>query len=178
MRREIREITLPGGETVLAQVRVVDEEDAPPGADAFPYDDVGTRDQLIARAQQLNEVISGVGSAVLAAARRAGPDEVSATFGVELAVKSGRALAAVLADGEAKASISVTLTWRKAEAVHPIDGTADDARTAAGDGGSGDGAGTPDDPGTGSGAADGPQRSAPPLPRPGHTPNTPAPQGG
>ncbi|MEU2608182.1 CU044_2847 family protein [Streptomyces albus] len=113
MEREIREITLPGGETVLARVRVLDEEEVPPNADEFQYDDVGMHDQLIARAQQLNEVISGVGSAVLGAARAARPDEVSATFGVELAVKSGKALAAVLAEGEAKASVSVTLTWRR-----------------------------------------------------------------
>ena len=114
MEQEIREITLPGGETVLARVHVLDEGEAPEGSEEFQFDDVGTRDQLIARARQLNEVISGVGSAVLAAAQEAAPDEVSATFGVELAVKSGKALAAVLAEGEAKAAVSVTLTWRKA----------------------------------------------------------------
>ncbi|MGP3986609.1 CU044_2847 family protein [Streptomyces sp. 3N207] len=116
MEREIREITLPGGETVLARVHVLDEDEAPLGAEDFEYDDVGIRDQLIARAQQLNEVIGGVGSAVLGAARHARPDEVSVTFGVELAVKSGKALAAVLAEGEAKGSVSVTLTWHKPEA--------------------------------------------------------------
>ncbi|WP_369199869.1 CU044_2847 family protein [Streptomyces sp. PU-14G] len=138
MKREIREITLPGGETLLARVRVLDEDEVPPGADEFQYDDVGTRDQLIARAQQLNEVISGVGSAVLRAARQARPDEVSATFGVELAVKSGKALAAVLADGEAKASVSVTLTWHAANQPDGDgrDGTPEGTRTA-------DGTGTP-----------------------------------
>ncbi|WP_245979568.1 CU044_2847 family protein [Streptomyces diacarni] len=130
MKREIREITLPGGETLLAQVRVLDEDEVPPGADEFQYDDVGTRDQLIARAQQLNEVISGVGSAVLRAARQASPDEVSATFGVELAVKSGKALAAVLADGEAKASVSVTLTWHAAHQRNG-DGDGEDDTTGA-----------------------------------------------
>jgi len=117
MEQEIREITLPGGETVLARVHVLDEDEVPQGADEFEYDDVGIRDQLLARAQQLNEVIGGVGSAVLDAARHARPDEMSATFGVELAVKSGKALAAVLAEGEAKGSISVTLTWRKPDAM-------------------------------------------------------------
>jgi hypothetical protein len=111
MEREIREITLPGGETVLARVHVLGEDEVPQNAEEFQYEDVGIRDQLLARAQQLNEVISGVGSAVLGAARHARPDEVSATFGIELAVKSGKALAAVLAEGEAKGSISVTLTW-------------------------------------------------------------------
>ncbi|WP_243274607.1 CU044_2847 family protein [Streptomyces albus subsp. chlorinus] len=142
MEQEIREITLPGGETVLARVRVLDDDEVPGGAEEFPYDDVGTRDQLIARAQQLNEVISGVGSAVLDAARQARPDEVSVTFGVELAVKSGRALAAVLADGEAKAAVSVTLTWHRDEPAPP-DGTG-----GAPDGG---GAGTAATAGTGTG---------------------------
>ncbi|WP_030892019.1 CU044_2847 family protein [Streptomyces sp. NRRL F-5053] len=113
MEREIREIVLPGGETVLARVHVLDEAEVPPGAEEFQYDDVGAADQLMARARQLNEVISGVGSAVLGAAREARPDEVSATFGVELAVKPGRVLSAVLADGEAKAAVSVTLTWHR-----------------------------------------------------------------
>ncbi|MFI8851644.1 CU044_2847 family protein [Streptomyces sp. 891-h] len=125
MEREIREITLPGGETVLARVHVLDEGEVPLGAEEFEYDDVGMRDQLLARAQQLNEVIGGVGSAVLSAARNARPDEVSVTFGIELAVKSGKALAAVLAEGEAKGAVSVTLTWHKPP-------TADDGPTALG----------------------------------------------
>ena len=112
MKREIREITLPGGETVLARVHVLEDSEVTEDADGFAFEDVGTRDQLLARAQQLNEVISGVGSAVLAAARAVRPDEVSASFGVELAVRPGRALAAVVADGESKASVNVTLTWR------------------------------------------------------------------
>ncbi|MGI5348871.1 CU044_2847 family protein [Streptomyces sp. CA-250714] len=135
MEREIREITLPGGETVLARVHVLDEDEVPPGAEEFDYDDVGIRDQLIARAQQLNEVIGGVGSAVLAAARHARPDEVSATFGIELAVKSGKALAAVLAEGEAKGAVSVTLTWHKPGRTAD-DPTTDGAGTGPGTGGS------------------------------------------
>ena len=48
---------------------------------------------------------------MLNAARAVSPDELSATFGVELAVKPGKAVA-LLADGEAKAAISVTLSWQ------------------------------------------------------------------
>lgn len=72
---------------------------------------MGALDHLTARVDQLNELVSGIGSAVLESARAARPDEVSATFGIELAVKPGKAVA-LLADGEAKAAISVTLTWR------------------------------------------------------------------
>ncbi|MCT2591812.1 hypothetical protein LHJ74_18235 [Streptomyces sp. N2-109] len=77
----------------------------------YEYEDTGALDTLASRVQGLNELVSGVGSAVLEAARATRPDEVAATFGVEFAAKAGRAVA-MLADGEAKGSISVTLTWR------------------------------------------------------------------
>ncbi|MFJ6759376.1 MULTISPECIES: CU044_2847 family protein [unclassified Streptomyces] len=111
MERQIQQIELPGGETVLARVSVLRPEDVPPGSDESAYEDVGALDHLTARVDQLNELVSGIGSAVLESARAARPDEVSATFGIELAVKPGKAVA-LLADGEAKAAISVTLTWR------------------------------------------------------------------
>ncbi|MEV6508911.1 CU044_2847 family protein [Streptomyces sp. NPDC051642] len=111
MERKIQEIELPGGERVLARVSVLSADEVPGGADEFAYEDVGALDHMAARIDQLNELVSGVGGAVLAAARAVRPDEVSATFGVELAMKPGRAVA-LLADGEAKAALSITLTWR------------------------------------------------------------------
>jgi len=111
VERKIQEIELPGGRTVLARVSVLKPEEIPGDPDDFSYDDVGTLDQLSARIEQLNELVGGVGAAVLDAARAVRPDEVSATFGVELAVKPGKAVA-LLADGEAKAAISVTLSWQ------------------------------------------------------------------
>ncbi|WP_406122178.1 CU044_2847 family protein [Streptomyces sp. NBC_00989] len=111
MERKIQEIELPGGERVLARVSVLSADEVPGGADEFAYEDVGALDHMAARIDQLNELVSGVGGAVLAAARAVRPDEVSATFGVELAMKPGKAVA-LLADGEAKAALSITLTWR------------------------------------------------------------------
>ncbi|MGW3646507.1 CU044_2847 family protein [Streptomyces sp. NPDC000878] len=119
----IQEIRLPGGDTVLARVSVLDPGEVPGGADEFSYDDVGALDHMAARIDQLNELVRGVGSAVLDAARAVRPDEVSATFGVELAVKPGKAIA-LLADGEAKAALSITLTWRPEEDRDRADGTA------------------------------------------------------
>ncbi len=110
MERRVQEIELPGGHAVLARVSVLQPEEVPGDPDDFAYEDVGALDHLSARVDQLNELVGGVGSAVLEAARAVRPDEVSATFGVELAVKPGKAVA-LLADGEAKAAISVTLTW-------------------------------------------------------------------
>ncbi|NGO13232.1 hypothetical protein G5C60_37965 [Streptomyces sp. HC44] len=113
MEARIQEIVLPGGPAMLARVSVVKPEELPRDdsdeGDA-DYEDVGALDHLAARVDRLNELVSGVGAAVLHAARAVAPHEVSATFGVELAAKPGKAVA-VLADGEAKAAISVTLTW-------------------------------------------------------------------
>ena len=110
MERRIQEIELPGGQKVLARVSVLDPAQLP-GDDEFAYQDVGVIDHIAARIDQLNELVCGVGGAVLEAARTVRPDEVSATFGVELALKPGKAVA-LLADGEAKAALSITLTWR------------------------------------------------------------------
>ncbi|MGW0190607.1 hypothetical protein RKD49_005261 [Streptomyces glaucescens] len=112
MERRIQEIELPGGEKVLARVSVLTPDELPPGDDEFAYEDVGALDHLAARIDQLNELVGGVGGAVLRAARAVRPDEVSATFGVELAMKPGKAVA-LLADGEAKAALSITLTWNR-----------------------------------------------------------------
>ncbi|MFD3482435.1 CU044_2847 family protein [Streptomyces sp. NPDC058665] len=112
---EVREVVLPGGEVILARVGVLREDNS-------GFDDVGAADRLRAGVTRVNEVIAAVGATVMDAARAAGPSEVSATFGIELAMKPGAAVAAVLADGEAKASISVTLTWqpgREPSAVPP-----------------------------------------------------------
>lgn len=133
MERKIQEIELPGGERVLARVSVLSAEEVPGEADEFAYEDVGALDHMAARIDQLNELVSGVGDAVLAAARAVRPDEVSATFGVELAMKPGKAVA-LLADGEAKAALSITLTWRGDSVQAAGDATAtalQDGRNAA-----------------------------------------------
>jgi hypothetical protein len=133
MERKIQEIELPGGERVLARVSVLSAEEVPGGGDEFAYEDVGALDHMAARIDQLNELVSGVGGAVLAAARAVRPDEVSATFGVELAMKPGKAVA-LLADGEAKAALSITLTWRGDSVQAAGDATAtalQDGRNAA-----------------------------------------------
>ncbi|MEW1829303.1 CU044_2847 family protein [Streptomyces sp. NPDC088196] len=133
MERKIQEIELPGGERVLARVSVLSAEEVPGGVDEFAYEDVGALDHMAARIDQLNELVSGVGGAVLAAARAVRPDEVSATFGVELAMKPGKAVA-LLADGEAKAALSITLTWRGDSVQAAEDATAtalQDGRNAA-----------------------------------------------
>lgn len=103
----IQEIELPDGTVVLARLST-------PGGYGADDLDVGVLDSAAAKVEQLGELITAVGTSVLTAARAVCPDEAAITFGVELTAKSGKALA-VLADGEAKASVQVTLTWRTAQ---------------------------------------------------------------
>ncbi|MEU6840629.1 CU044_2847 family protein [Streptomyces sp. NPDC046716] len=99
----IQEIRLPDGTVVHARLSA---------SEAYGGDDqdIGVVDGVVAKVEQLGELVQGVGQSVLAAARAARPDTATITFGVELTAKSGGALA-VLASGEAKASIQVTLGW-------------------------------------------------------------------
>lgn len=123
----LRPEQLPGGDGDMGAARSDDADraggefdgfDEPEGFDEVDefgefdeFEDSGAvLDQVSARVEQLNELVTGVGSAVLSAARAVRPDEVSATFGVEVAVTPGKAVA-MLADGQAKGAISVTLTW-------------------------------------------------------------------
>jgi hypothetical protein len=129
MERVVQEIELPGGQVVLAVVRVLEPGALPEGpGEGYDFEDTGALDRLGVRVGQLNELVASVGSAVFDAARSARPDEVSATFGIEIGVKPGKAVA-MLADGEAKGSISVTLTWRP--------GSASESQVPAGQGQSG-----------------------------------------
>ncbi|MET7696840.1 CU044_2847 family protein [Streptomyces sp. NPDC005485] len=100
----IQEIELPDGTVVTARVGTPDSY----GGDD---QDVGFLDVARSKVEDLGELISGVGTSVLGAARAAGPDEAAITFGVEITAKEGMAMA-VLARGEAKASLQVTLTWQ------------------------------------------------------------------
>src|ERR687888_654786 len=102
MHDRAQHITLPDGTEVLARVSRLDA----PGLDGADWDALG------ARVEGLREVIGGVAASVRQATERVAPHETSVTFGVELSAKPGKAVA-LLAEGEAKANLSVTLTWRQ-----------------------------------------------------------------
>ncbi|MFG2288629.1 CU044_2847 family protein [Streptomyces sp. NPDC048595] len=113
MQDRVQRIELPDGTEVWARVSRLDEP-VPGGLDdavGEDFEDVGAWDALGARVEGLREVIGGVAGSVRQAAERVAPDETSVTFGVELSAKPGKAIA-LLADGEAKTNLSVTLTWR------------------------------------------------------------------
>ncbi|MFE1774006.1 CU044_2847 family protein [Streptomyces sp. NPDC059008] len=112
MQDRAQRIELPDGTEVWARVSRLDAPGLDGGEEADEdFEDVGAWDALGARVEGLREVIGGVASSVRQAAERVAPDETSVTFGVELSAKPGKAVA-LLADGEAKTNLSVTLTWR------------------------------------------------------------------
>ncbi len=104
MHGRVQRIELPGGAVVLARLSTA-------GGYGEDDEDVGFVENATAKVQQLQQLITEVGASVLQAAAAARPDEASVSFGVELTARSGAALA-VLASGEAKASVQVTLTWQ------------------------------------------------------------------
>ncbi|MFI2237508.1 CU044_2847 family protein [Streptomyces chrestomyceticus] len=125
MRDRAHLIELPDGTAVWARVSRLDVAGAPDEE----YDDVGAWEALGARVEGLRDLVGGVAASLREATERVAPDETSVTFGVEVAAKPGRAVA-LLADGEAKANLSVTLTWRKREM--PEAGTAPEQGGRAG----------------------------------------------
>ncbi|MET8952323.1 CU044_2847 family protein [Streptomyces sp. NPDC004393] len=110
MDETLREITLPGGQTVLARVTPAPGAVKPGGYGSDDLD-IGVGSRAAAKLEQLGELIQGVGQSVMDAARSVQPDEATITFGVEIVAKPGKAVA-VLADGEAKASLEVSLVWK------------------------------------------------------------------
>ncbi|MFC9505851.1 CU044_2847 family protein [Streptomyces sp. NPDC057002] len=99
----IQDVKLPNGSVITARIGA---------GDAYgDQEDVGFTEAALAKVEQLHDLIQGVGTSVLDAAKAVRPDEASITFGVELTAKEGVAFA-VLARGEAKASLEVTLTWQ------------------------------------------------------------------
>ncbi|MEW9516834.1 CU044_2847 family protein [Streptomyces tubercidicus] len=119
MQDRAQRIELPDGTEVWARVSRLDTPE-PDGADDADggFEDVGAWGALGARVEGLREVIGGVATSVRQAAEGVAPHETSVTFGVELSAKPGKAVA-LLADGEAKANLSVTLTWRRADRPPP-----------------------------------------------------------
>jgi hypothetical protein len=60
----------------------------------------------------VRHALEEIGSHVARAWRQVSPDEASVEFGLAVTAKSGK-LAAVLVEGGADASLTVTMTWRR-----------------------------------------------------------------
>ncbi|MGW2557911.1 CU044_2847 family protein [Streptomyces sp. NPDC001514] len=123
----ITRIVLPDGTPVWARISGAEEleqprrptsggppggpGDAPGGAPGgLSYSDTGFAEQVQARVESLQGVVTGVARSLAEPLRAVRPDEVSVEFGIELTAKAGKVVG-LLADGEAKGAIKVTLTW-------------------------------------------------------------------
>ncbi|MET8325785.1 CU044_2847 family protein [Streptomyces sp. NPDC005181] len=109
----ITRIELPDGTPVWARISGAEELERRPAGNGLSYTDTGFpdfADQVQARVESLQGVVIGVARSLAEPLRAVRPDEVSVEFGIELTAKAGKVVG-LLADGEAKGAIKVTLTW-------------------------------------------------------------------
>ncbi|MER7724116.1 CU044_2847 family protein [Streptomyces sp. NPDC096323] len=108
----ITRIEMPDGTPVWARISGAEELDRPePGGLTFTDTGFGDiADRVQARVESLHSVVTSVARSLAVPLRAVRPDEVSVEFGIELTAKSGKVVG-LLADGEAKGAIKVTLTW-------------------------------------------------------------------
>ncbi|WP_405984831.1 CU044_2847 family protein [Streptomyces sp. NBC_00872] len=104
----ITRIEMPDGTPVWARISGAEELSRP--SRGLTYSDTGFADQVQARVESLNGVVTSVARSLAGPLRAVRPDEVSIEFGIELTAKAGKVVG-LLADGEAKGAIKVTLTW-------------------------------------------------------------------
>ncbi|MCL6672802.1 MULTISPECIES: CU044_2847 family protein [Streptomyces] len=122
----VARIALPDGTPVWARISGTEELTAPPGQ--LSFSDVGFAERVEASVDSLHSLITGVARSLAEPLRAVRPDEVSVEFGIELTAKAGKVVG-LLADGEAKAALTVTLTWNGG----PPQPDADPAAQARGD---------------------------------------------
>ncbi|MGW3204682.1 CU044_2847 family protein [Streptomyces sp. NPDC001135] len=109
----VARIQLPDGTPVWARISGAEELSAPSGGGSsggLSYTDTGFAERVEASVESLQSLITGVARSLSGPLRAVRPDEVSVEFGIELTAKAGKVVG-LLADGEAKAALTVTLTW-------------------------------------------------------------------
>ncbi|WP_408649161.1 CU044_2847 family protein [Streptomyces herbicida] len=104
----VARIELPDGTPVWARISGAEELAVPSGE--LSYTDTGFAERVEASVESLHSLVTGVARSLAGPLRAVRPDEVSVEFGIELTAKAGKVVG-LLADGEAKAGITVTLTW-------------------------------------------------------------------
>ncbi|MYS12547.1 CU044_2847 family protein [Streptomyces sp. SID4982] len=127
----VARIELPDGTPVWARIS---------GAEELSYTDTGFHDRVEASVESLHSLITGVARSLSGPLSAVRPDEVSVEFGIELTAKAGKVVG-LLADGEAKAALTVTLTWNG--------GPPDTSGAASGEAGTGPAPGAAPAPGAG-----------------------------
>ncbi|MET8469522.1 CU044_2847 family protein [Streptomyces sp. NPDC006422] len=107
----VARIALPDGTPVWARISGSAEELGVRDGE-LSFSDTGFTDRVEASVESLHALVTGVARSLARPLRAVRPDEVSVEFGVELTAKAGKVVG-LLADGEAKAGIKVTLTWNE-----------------------------------------------------------------
>lgn len=107
----VARIQLPDGTPVWARISGSEAPEGPslPSGE-LSYTDTGFAERVEASVENLHSLIVGVARSLAGPLRAVRPDEASVEFGIELTAKAGK-IVGLLADGEAKAGITVTLTW-------------------------------------------------------------------
>ncbi|CAM5588381.1 CU044_2847 family protein [Streptomyces fumanus] len=124
----VARIALPDGTPVWARISGAAELSGHPGE--LSYSDTGFAERVEATVEGLHSLVTGVARSLAEPLRAVRPDEVSVQFGIELTAKAGKVVG-LLADGEAKAGLTVTLTWNGGPPV-PQDGSGDGGGSDAG----------------------------------------------
>ncbi|MEU9346808.1 CU044_2847 family protein [Streptomyces sp. NPDC048278] len=112
-------VRLPDGTPVWARISGAGELAVPSGELSFT--DTGLAERVEASVESLHSLVAGVARSLAEPLHAVRPDEVSVEFGIELTAKAGKVVG-LLADGEAKAALTVTLTWKEGGPPDPDDG--------------------------------------------------------
>ncbi|MGW1074295.1 CU044_2847 family protein [Streptomyces sp. NPDC002537] len=107
----ITQVRLDDGTVVWARITEAHELDGPDGDGGYADSSAGGAARRVAGlAGGLSDVVHGVVGSLRPALAAVAPNEVTVEFGIELSAKAGHVIS-LLADGEGKASITVSLTW-------------------------------------------------------------------
>lgn len=102
MASKVVEVRLPNN--TIALVRAVElDESAAPAAEKVGWKDLFDFEQV-------SGMLEGVADAIRSGLQKVKPTRTSVEVGIELAVKNGK-LTGILVEGEANASLRVTLEW-------------------------------------------------------------------
>ncbi len=121
MASGVVEVVLPNGTVALVQVAEVDDDGA------GPAEKVGWRDAF--DLEHVSGMLDGISQAVRSGLGKARPSRTTVELGIDLAVRNGK-LTGMLVDGEAAASLRVTLEW----AADPVRGESAEVPGPAGAG--------------------------------------------
>lgn len=104
----ITQVRLDDGTVVWA--RVTEAQELRGGASGSAYEDSSPGRRVADMAGGLADVARGVVGSLRMGLAAARPHEVTVEFGIELSARAGQVIS-LIADGDGKASIKVTLTW-------------------------------------------------------------------